>query len=352
MTGAEHRERYLVNLQNSRNAYSGFGVAVTVLLLVHVCASYGLAYAVAYLLPEIYVQWWFNWVLNLVPLYGLAFPAFFLCLRHIEKGHHNSEYVSRGLVFDKPKFHFGIWCLLAVVGFGYMYIGHFMGNGLMGWISHLTGHDYQSGLANLADTSPWWMILVGSVIIAPIGEELMFRKLLIDRARRYGDGTAILSSSLLFALFHGNLFQIFYAFFLGLIMGYMYTLSGKIRYSVALHMFINFMCMLVMPNLLGWLGLEDLARIDPSDMEALNQVIAAHPVGYEIYRVVSMAVYGAMIAAIVLTIIFLCKRKIRLGQGEVHLRREDRMIAIFGNMGMPLCIFILILYMVMNMIIV
>lgn len=352
MTDAEHRETYLLNLQNSRRTYSGLGVAVIVLLLVYMGTSYGLMYAAAYLFPEIYGQWWFNWVLNLVPLYVFALPAFLLCLRHVEKGAHDCEYVSRGFVYDKPKFHFGFWCLLALIGFGYMYIGNYIGNGLMGWMSKLTGYDYQNGLSSLADSSPWWMILLGTVIIAPIGEEFMFRKLFIDRARRYGDGMAILLSALLFALFHGNFFQFFYAFLLGLVMGYMYTLSGKLRWPVALHMFINFMGMMVMPNLLRWLGLEALTEIDPSDIDALDQLITSNPLGYEIYSMISMMFFGAMIASIVLTIIFLCKRKIRLGQGEVPLRREDRMIAAFGNKGMPVCIFLLCLLMVMNLIIV
>ena len=352
MTDAEHREKYLTDLQNSRRTYSGLGVAVMVLLLVYMSTSYGLIYAVAYLLPNIYTQWWFSWFLNIVPLYGFGLPAFMLCLRRLEKGAHDPEYVSRGFVYDKPRFHFGFWCLLALIGFGYMYIGSSIGNSLMNWMSKLTGFDYQNNLGSLADSSPWWMILLGSVIIAPIGEEFIFRKLFIDRARRYGDGMAILLSALLFALFHGNFFQFFYAFMLGLVLGYMYTLSGKIIWPMALHMFINFMGMMVIPNIPRWLGLEALAQLDPSDAEGLGQLIADNPLGYEIYSMVSNVILGAMVGSIVLTIIFLCKRKIRLGRGEVPLRREDRMIAAFGNKGMPVCVFLLCLLMVMNLIIV
>ena len=45
------------------------------------------------------------------------------------------------------------------------------------------------------------------VICAPIVEEYVFRKLIIDRTVQYGQATAILLSGLMFALFHGNFNQ-------------------------------------------------------------------------------------------------------------------------------------------------
>ena len=57
--------------------------------------------------------------------------------------------------------------------------------------------------------------------------------------RRYGEKTAIVFSALAFALFHMNLFQFFYAFGLGLIFGYVYTRTSRLRYSVLMHMLID-----------------------------------------------------------------------------------------------------------------
>ena len=36
-----------------------------------------------------------------------------------------------------------------------------------------------------------------------------------------------------------NVFQFFYAFGLGLMFGYVYTRTSRLRYSVAMHMLIN-----------------------------------------------------------------------------------------------------------------
>ena len=81
------------------------------------------------------------------------------------------------------------------------------------------------------------MIMVS--VLAPIFEELVFRKLIIDRTRRYGEFTAILYSSLAFGLFHCNLYQIIYAFAIGIILGYVYIRTGNVVITIIMHMIVN-----------------------------------------------------------------------------------------------------------------
>ena len=78
------------------------------------------------------------------------------------------------------------------------------------------------------------------VVLAPIFEELLFRRAIIRHSVRYGEKTAILFSAAAFALFHGNLFQFFYAFGIGLLFGYIYVRTGKLIYTIFLHAIINF----------------------------------------------------------------------------------------------------------------
>lgn len=343
-------EFYVERVNDSRKAYSRLGIAVAVLFAVYLGVSYLLAFGAAYLFPTVYEQWWFTWILNLVPLYLFALPSFYLCLRRVERGAHDKSYVSSGFLYEKPKFHAGHFCLFALICFGLMYIGSLFGNSLMSWMSSLMGYDYQNSLSSLADNSPWWMLMLGTVILAPIGEEFMFRKLFIDRARRYGDGMAIILSALLFALFHGNFFQFFYAFMVGLVMAYAYTLTGKLYWSVGLHMFMNFMGMMVIPNMTKWLGLEGLEAIDPNDTAALEAYIAAHPTGYALLTLISLLIYAVMAAAVILLIYFIRTKKIYIGQGEEPLRPSDRAVSAFGNVGVLVCIFLLCLFMALNLI--
>jgi membrane protease YdiL (CAAX protease family) len=78
-----------------------------------------------------------------------------------------------------------------------------------------------------------------TVIIAPLVEELIFRKLMLDRIRNYGEKTAIVFSALCFGLFHGNLTQFMYAFSVGLFLGYVYCKTGKVIYTMIMHALLN-----------------------------------------------------------------------------------------------------------------
>ena len=59
---------------------------------------------------------------------------------------------------------------------------------------------------------------------APVVEEFIFRKFLIDRVYRYGEWVAILTSGLMFGLFHENLAQFFFATLIGCFFAFFYIL--------------------------------------------------------------------------------------------------------------------------------
>jgi membrane protease YdiL (CAAX protease family) len=55
----------------------------------------------------------------------------------------------------------------------------------------------------------------------------------------YGERAAVITSALIFGLAHGNLSQLFYAFGLGLALGYVYIKTRRIVYTIILHMLVN-----------------------------------------------------------------------------------------------------------------
>lgn len=79
-------------------------------------------------------------------------------------------------------------------------------------------------------------------ILAPIVEELMFRGAIFDTLLPFGRRFAMVSSALLFGLFHGNLIQIPFAFLVGLVLAYVRSEYGMI-WCIALHFINN--CILV-----------------------------------------------------------------------------------------------------------
>jgi len=64
--------------------------------------------------------------------------------------------------------------------------------------------------------------MLGKLLVsigAPVCEELIFRKMLVTRALKYGEGVAILLSGLVFGLFHGDLNQIYVCLWIGIVSG-------------------------------------------------------------------------------------------------------------------------------------
>jgi hypothetical protein len=122
-----------------------------------------------------------------------------------------------------------------------MYAGNLLGQLINLIIQAATQNDMTQTLENLITDSSIWTNLVFVVVLGPIAEELFFRKMLITRILPFGEKPAIILSGLAFGLYHGNFTQFFYAFGLGLAFGYIYLKTGKLIYSVILHIFVNFL---------------------------------------------------------------------------------------------------------------
>lgn len=122
----------------------------------------------------------------------------------------------------------------------FMMIGNLVGNIITTFIGNMMTNDVINPIEQLIENSNIYINLLIISILAPIFEELFFRKLLIDRTIRYGAKLSILLSAFMFAIFHGNLSQFFYAFLLGGLFAYIYIETGKIIYPIVIHACVNF----------------------------------------------------------------------------------------------------------------
>lgn len=328
-------ELYELERKQRKDAFFRVGLALSVLLAVTVVMQYAVMAVVVKLFPHAANAWWLNWVLSLVPLYGFGLPAFWLVIKGIEKRDKNAMYVSLGYALPKPAFGVKDFLILTVIGAGLLYIGNFIGTVLMEMLSAAVGYDYQNALTNVMDTSPPWIVVLGTVVIAPWGEELIFRKLLMDRTRGFGDGIAILVSAVAFGLFHGNLFQFFYAFFVGLILAYIYAWSGQWLWCVGMHAIINLFGGVIMPYVTRSLRLEGDPLTDPS-----------LAVDYAIVMGLGMVIWGLMAASVGLIIYLLKAHRVYLGadKGEISLSVEDSVTSVLGNWGMLLAVILYVMY--------
>ncbi len=80
-------------------------------------------------------------------------------------------------------------------------------------------------------------VFTATVILAPIGEELLCRGIIFRLAGKVSENfwTANCIQALAFALLHGNLVQGTYAFFIGLALGYLYEKYRNIWVCMLLH---------------------------------------------------------------------------------------------------------------------
>ena len=91
------------------------------------------------------------------------------------------------------------------------------------------------------------------IIFNPIVEEYVFRKLIADKVRPYGDKLFIFISAFCFSLVHGvalGLPQVVYTFVLGLIWAYALVKTENLLFPIVLHALSNFLNNTV-PLLLG-----------------------------------------------------------------------------------------------------
>lgn len=162
--------------------------------------------------------------------YVLPFPILLFLMRKMEKQD-----------LEKQKLSLKKFLLYLCIAFTLMWIGNILGVTITSALGSLFGIDINNPVHTLLNSTDIWLNLMLISIVGPIFEEIFFRKLLIDRTIKYGAKVSIILSAVLFGFFHGNINQFFYAFLLGGFFAYVYIKTGKIIYTIILHIFINLM---------------------------------------------------------------------------------------------------------------
>ncbi len=150
-------------------------------------------------------------------------------------------------------------CLIAAMGTGNVF--NLLGNLVNAFFSAFNGRTIEEmnpAAEMMMDMTP--SMVIYACFLGPFMEELLFRGMILKRARRFGDRTAVAFTAVLFGLMHGNLLQFFYAASIGLILGYVAVRTSSIRYTVLTHMAINsFSTVMVAGQELVAAALGDLA---------------------------------------------------------------------------------------------
>ena len=270
---------------------------------------------------------WVTYVGSGVPLYLIAMPIAVMLM-------------GKSTVIETRKFDMkpGLFFKLLLMCLPMMWAGSVFGSMLSMVLSNGEATDRVADLA--MQTNIWNVVFL--VIVGPVFEEWLFRKQLIDHTRKYGEKTAILLSGLAFGLFHMNLFQFFYAFLLGLMFGYVYTRTSKLRYSTAMHMIINFNGGVLAPWVLTRVDLDQLEKVSEAaengNVAAMEQWASQNVEGLAI-MLVYFVLYGAVILAGFVLLIRNFKR-FEFYTAPEELPRGTRAKTVCGNVGMIMFIMV------------
>lgn len=196
-------------------------------------------------------------------------------------------------VFEKEKKTIGVKSavIIGVVCIAIMQIGSYMSSVLSVWVELIRGNPLESELSDLIMESDIFVVTIMCVIVGPILEEVMFRKCIIDRLRPFGEGFAVICSSLIFAIAHGNFLQVFYSFGLGALLAVLYLKTNNLKICIAYHVFVNFIGSVV-PMLFLRAGVE-------SALEALSFTPAF--IAYMLYMVLLFLITAVGVLIIILT---------------------------------------------------
>lgn len=271
-------------------------------------------------------------LVSMLPTYAIAFPLTSLLIHQIpgvQMKKHNM----------KPTQLLGAFA----ISYALMYLSNLAGQFFTNIIGIIKGSPVDDAIADLvSELNPLTAFFV-MVLLAPALEEWIFRKLLVDRTIRYGEGTAIFLSGLMFGLFHGNLNQFVYTFLVGAFWAFIYVKTGRLRYTIYLHMALNFM------GSVGSLFFLDAISTLEGGSSAMNgfHFLLGMLIPLAIVIPYLIVVFGLVISGIVLLVTNW--KRFRLIPAEFFIPKEKRFSVIFLNAGMILYVLFWIIQIVLQL---
>lgn len=274
-------------------------------------------------IPAVYEDPNLSFLAGMLPMYVVSFPLIFLMFRK----------VPRQLTGEKKNMP----VLHLLTAFLICYAGTYLCNLLATLLTLVIGALKHSPVENVlfgvvSDINPMVNLII-VVLCAPVMEELLFRKMIIDRTAHYGEGMSVVFSGLLFGLFHGNLVQFSYAFFIGVCFGFVYLKTRNILYPILMHVGINFLGSFVGMYILeksGYLQLAESLTGDVTEAQLLAAMTENLP-GLVIYVAYICFIFSLVLLGIVL--FFVNRKKITFRPGRTVIEKGYRFQTMVLNPG-------------------
>ena len=265
-------------------------------------------------------------MIRFLPNYVISMPLIILLLSKLP-----------GTKPEKHKLPVKSYLASIAMTFGIMIACNVIGLIITGIIGSLTGVKVGNVTMEILDSATPGISVIFISICAPIFEELVFRKMLVTRVLKYGEGVAVLLSGLMFGLFHGNFNQFIYAFGLGAFLAYIFVKTGDVKITISLHVIVNFTSSVILSGLMdladfGTLTQLSAAAQESGDMTALMAFMETHLVPVLLLYGCLFLEYALAITGIILLIVL--HKRMKLKQGEYAFSEGKKAALMFGNVGM------------------
>ena len=290
------------SLTDSKKVFSKIGIGLAISFLVVNLIQIIMTGVIVVINPSLLMEDWVSFVLISVSFYLIGFPLFCFMVRQLPDG----DVREMKKLSIKELVQYGFMSYAIVYVFNLLTV-------LLTYVIELikSGHVISPVEELITDSSPW-LTLLCVVIISPVIEEFLFRKIILNKLRDYGDKIAILFTAVAFGLYHGNISQFFYATALGCLFAYLTLKTNRIQYTIFLHIFINAMGSLILPYLIGS-GSQQWEWIDRLQIVSLLVIIL-----------------------VVLGIFFIIKNRknVNLLEGRIDIPKEEKFKLLWLNPGM------------------
>lgn len=183
------------------------------------------------------------------------------------------------------------------------------------------GLTFESGLEDLSvnGVGGAFALIVSIAFIPAIIEEFCIRGVVLQPLRRYGDFFAIMMSSIIFSILHGNMVQIPYTIVAGFYFGYVCVATGSLWPSIVLH-FIN-------------------------NLFSAIELIVLENFSEEVANTVTLVMLGVLVLVGIAggVIFFKMNYKTKLQKGVTTLKTREKYGAVLSNPAMIIAIVIMLI---------
>ncbi len=160
--------------------------------------------------------------------------------------------------FGRPKN--GLTIAMTFLGLGFCAFANIAANTISEIFASFGVLVYSPSFAD-SKTAPEFLLTFLAVAIVPaIVEEFAFRGIILGSLRKFGDGFAILISSLVFGLIHQNFAQMPFAFLVGIVLAFATIKTGSVITSVIIH-FLNNALSLIISTATSNMGQNEMSTV-------------------------------------------------------------------------------------------